>query len=341
MGSFRFRRSVKLGPGVRLNVSKTGLGVSAGPQGARMSMHSSGRRTTSAGIPGTGLGYTATRSGAGQQQTGSSRAASTPQPPPRFPKPGFFAPKHEKEFAKALEAYAKGDTAKALTQFQAASEKDTSDRAVADDLFAGIISAQTGETEQAIGYLEKVVASETELPDELMQKYRLGGHMALNVTEHVQAEVPWSSLAAALTLVECYQEAGRRDEAIGVLKQLADAQPDPVLILSLCDLYAEAGAWDELVDVAAGIQNEDDITLQIRLFQARALREQGLKEAALEAYKDSLRSKKRDPDLLKEARYERGTLLLELGKAAQGKKDLEQVYANDPKYRDVAELVRG
>jgi hypothetical protein len=35
-----------------------------------------------------------------------------------------------------------------------------------------------------------------------------------------------------------------------------------------------------------------------------------LNDAALGAYKDALRSKKRDPGLLKEARYERGKLLL-------------------------------
>jgi hypothetical protein len=30
-----------------------------------------------------------------------------------------------------------------------------------------------------------------------------------------------------------------------------------------------------------------------------------------------------------------------MGKAAQGRKDLEAVYADDPKYKDVAGLVRG
>ncbi len=30
MGSFRFRKGIKLGPGVRMNVSKSGLGLGAG-----------------------------------------------------------------------------------------------------------------------------------------------------------------------------------------------------------------------------------------------------------------------------------------------------------------------
>ena len=41
----RFRRSIKLGPGVRFNLSKTGIGISAGLKGARYSAHSSGRQT--------------------------------------------------------------------------------------------------------------------------------------------------------------------------------------------------------------------------------------------------------------------------------------------------------
>lgn len=341
MGSFRFRKSVKLGPGVRMSVSKRGVGVSAGTRGARYSVHSSGRRTASVGVPGTGVGYTSLRGGGRRKSGGRQSGVSLAEARSSLPKPGLFAPKHEKDFAKALDAYAKGDTSAALGYFRSASEKDTSDRAIADDLLAGILSVEAGQSEQAIPHLEKVVASERELPDELMQKYRLGGYLALNITNRVQAEVEWSSLAAALALVECYQEAGRVDEAIGVLQQLADTDSNPAIILSLCDLYAETGAWDEIVDAAAGIQNEDDTTLQIRLYQARALREQGLNDAALQAYKDALKSKKRNPELLKEARYGRGKLLVEMGKTAQGKKDLEQVYADDPKYADVAELVRG
>jgi tetratricopeptide (TPR) repeat protein len=83
------------------------------------------------------------------------------------------------------------------------------------------------------------------------------------------------------------------------------------------------------------------VTLEIRLLQARALREQGMDEAALEVYKDAVGSKKRDPDLLREARYKRGRLFLERGKQSQAMKYLQQVYADDPRYRDVGELVRG
>jgi tetratricopeptide (TPR) repeat protein len=331
VGSFRFRRSIKLGPGVRLNLGKTGLGVSFGVRGARRSFHTSGRQTASVGIPGSGLGYVQTSSGGGRSSAPPAELAA---------KPGWFAPKHEKEFYKALLAYVQGETEEARSLFRSASQKDTGGRVLADDLLAGMLSLSAEKPDEAIPHLEQVVSSEVELPDELMRKYGFGGGIKLKVSERAMVEVEWGSLAAALALVECYQEQGRIEEAIGVLQQLADTDENPAILLSLCDLYAQTGAWDEIVDVAAGTSNDDDVTLEIRLLQARALREQGLDEAALDAYKDALRSKKRNPELLKEARYERGALLLGRGKKAQAMKDLQAVYAQDPRYRDVAAIVR-
>lgn len=52
--AIRFRRSVKIVPGVRLNVSKTGPSLSIGGRGATVNFSKRGTRTT-VGIPGTGL----------------------------------------------------------------------------------------------------------------------------------------------------------------------------------------------------------------------------------------------------------------------------------------------
>ncbi len=53
-----FRKSINLGKGVRLNIGKKSVGVSAGVKGARVSMNSSGRKTATFSLPGTGLSYT-------------------------------------------------------------------------------------------------------------------------------------------------------------------------------------------------------------------------------------------------------------------------------------------
>jgi hypothetical protein len=57
MGHFRFRRRIKLLPGVRVNVSKTGASLSVGPRGITTNVSRRGVRNT-VGIPGTGLSYT-------------------------------------------------------------------------------------------------------------------------------------------------------------------------------------------------------------------------------------------------------------------------------------------
>ena len=51
---FRFRKSIKVLPGVRLNLSKRGIGTSVGVKGLHVSTGPSGPRV-SASIPGTGI----------------------------------------------------------------------------------------------------------------------------------------------------------------------------------------------------------------------------------------------------------------------------------------------
>jgi hypothetical protein len=55
---WRFRRSVKLLPGVRLNVGKRSLSVSAGPRGGKVSLNTKGEVRRTVGLPGTGLSHT-------------------------------------------------------------------------------------------------------------------------------------------------------------------------------------------------------------------------------------------------------------------------------------------
>jgi hypothetical protein len=57
-----FRKSFKIAPGVRMNVGKKGVGLSVGGKGLRYSIHSSGKRTATVGIPGSGLYYTTSSS---------------------------------------------------------------------------------------------------------------------------------------------------------------------------------------------------------------------------------------------------------------------------------------
>jgi len=53
---FRFRRSVKIIPGVRLNFSKSGTSLSLGGRGFTTNISKRGTKTT-VGLPGTGISY--------------------------------------------------------------------------------------------------------------------------------------------------------------------------------------------------------------------------------------------------------------------------------------------
>jgi hypothetical protein len=58
MGYFRFRRTFTIFPGVRINLSKTGVSSSIGGHGATVNIGKRGPMVTF-GIPGTGLSYRA------------------------------------------------------------------------------------------------------------------------------------------------------------------------------------------------------------------------------------------------------------------------------------------
>lgn len=73
---FRFRRSIKVLPGVRLNISKTGVtSVSIGGKGLTVNRSRKGTRVT-ASIPGSGLSYSQQYS----DQVGP-RSSNRPSPP--------------------------------------------------------------------------------------------------------------------------------------------------------------------------------------------------------------------------------------------------------------------
>ena len=73
---FRFRRSLKILPGVRLNFSNSGVSTTLGPRGATVSLGKRGPRGN-VGIPGTGISYSAAL-GAGKRQRGPQAPGTPP-----------------------------------------------------------------------------------------------------------------------------------------------------------------------------------------------------------------------------------------------------------------------
>lgn len=342
---FRLYKSVKLGKGVRLNLSKTGVGISAGVGGVRQSIHSSGRSVRTVGLPGSGMYYRKDSYSKGSRGTGGRSAVSAPTPvAPIYPKAGALAPKAEKIFVNGVTAYMQGKYEDGLASFRDVQSRDTGGQHVGEEFFSGMCLVGLERPSEAIPYLETVLASDYPIPDPLMTKYGVGGEMQINVTPAVSAMVPMSNLAVALILAELYQHTDQRQRAVELLETLgAQAPQEPVFALSLADLYFEGEEWEDLVRVTEGVQtNEDDVTLNIIALRALALNELGMAEGALALTKEALRTKKRNPLLLRFARYLRGRAYETMGKAAMARKEYEKVYAEDSTYQDVSErLGRG
>jgi hypothetical protein len=69
----RYRKRINLGGGVKLNINAKSVSLSGAVPGAHLTYNSRGQRTTSAGVPGTGLSYRTTR-----KITGNRPGTGTP-----------------------------------------------------------------------------------------------------------------------------------------------------------------------------------------------------------------------------------------------------------------------
>jgi tetratricopeptide (TPR) repeat protein len=321
---FRMRKSIKLAPGVRLNVSKRGVGASIGGGGVRYSAHSSGRRTVSArtGIP----GVTYQKSvGSSRKASSRSRAAAPPVAPSAPSKPGLFAPKGEKQLYKAIKA-------QDPQAIQAVGDEHLDLRLPAYSL-AGLMMLTTDQP-TATRLLEQAFALGADpAADSFVRKY-LFTQLELSIAPGVTAELPVNRDAVGLALAELKQDAGESEEAIDVVEQL---EPTAYAAVSLAELYSQVGRHDDVVELTEGIKNEDDATALLLVYRAVALREQGYNDAAHEAFKEALRSRSRAASVRHLALSERARNYEAQGKKGMARKDLERILAEDSDFEGVRE----
>jgi tetratricopeptide (TPR) repeat protein len=326
---FSYRKSIRLAPGVRMTFSKSGVGYSAGGRGYRVTKTASGRVTRTVGIPGTGLSHTKTIAGSPTRPAGRG---STPAPrslvPPTPPRPGMFAPKGEKALYQAIS-----------TQNWAALERVIYDHPdhglLAGALFGSWVATQ-GNPTRATELLAWVFASgQDPAAHPFTQKY-LHSSFSFEVAPGVGVELPVGRDSVGLMLAELHQEAGNLAAAIEVVEHL---EPTTYAAVSLAELYSQAGRHADVVEVTEGVSNQDDATALLCVFRGIAFREQGFHEAAREALKEALRSKKRDPVVRHRALLERAKSYLSEGKRPLARKDLERILAEDSDYDGLRELL--
>jgi tetratricopeptide (TPR) repeat protein len=160
--------------------------------------------------------------------------------------------------------------------------------------------------------------------------------LRVKITAAMTADPPFSELGAALALVELYQTAGRLSEAIGLLQQIYEALPDPLIRLSLCDLLFEDKDYEGVVDLSTGIANGSDVDVETLHIRGAAMLALGHQTAAIDVFRAALaKTAGRDPALLNAVRYDRGVAYAQLGQRGRAKADFERLYAADPSFEDV------
>jgi tetratricopeptide (TPR) repeat protein len=318
------RKSIKVAPGVRVNVSKRGVGASVGGKGGRYSVHSSGRRTVSAGsgvVP--GVYYQKSVSGKGSSRSSSPAAAQSAPAAPK--KPGMFAPKGEKQLYKAIQA----QDAQAIKQAGA----EHPDVRLPSYSLAGLMLLTT-EPKEAKRLLGEAFATGNDPAEDKFVAAYLFTRLELSIAEGITAELPVNRDAVGLALAELKQDEGDVAGAIDVVEQL---EPTTYSAVSLAELYAQAERWDDVVELTEGMKNADDASALLCVFRGKAFREQGFHDAAHEALKEALRSRSRAAAIRHHALAERAQNYLAQGKKAMARKDLERILAEDSSYEGVRE----
>jgi tetratricopeptide (TPR) repeat protein len=319
---FRVQKSFKVAKGVRLNVSKSGIGMSVGTRGARYSAHSSGRTTRTVGIPGSGVRYQTTRAGGRSPRTSSpSRPASASEQARTVQKPGLLAPKGEKALYKAIAANDAAAIARVGHEFA-----DYQPVAYALAAFM-IASSNQAEAERM---LEPVFDS-GQYPHHhsFAEKYLPNTAVEVEIARGVTAMLPLSRDAVGLLLAEIKQEQGQLQTAIDTVEHL---EPSTYAAVSLAELYSLTGRHQDIVDLTENVANEDDATALLCVFRGQALHQLGFHDAALIAFKEAVRTKARARVIRHLALSERARTYEAMGRKAMARKDLERILAEDSTY---------
>lgn len=327
--AFRYRKSIKVMPGVRMTFSKSGVSYSAGTRGARITKTASGRVTRTVGIPGTGLSHTSSLGSSSRGKAASGPAtAPTPAVPVKPPKPGLLASKGEK----ALYAAADSNDVGALERV---SQEHPSEAIVSASL-AALLHVRDGNTARARELLDWVLNTGREPTEHPLYRKYISAEFSLKIAPGVTVRLAPSRDALGLMYAELCQDDGDLTAAIETVEGL---DPNTITAVSLADLYSAAERHDDVIDLTNGITNEDDATALLCTYRGQALRALGHHVAAREALKEALKTKKRDNAIRHQAYIERALVYLDEGKKAQARKEAEKVMAEDRSHPDLAALL--
>ncbi|MDI3547581.1 MAG: hypothetical protein PWR10_1233 [Halanaerobiales bacterium] len=327
----RFRKSISLGGGFRLNFSKSGIGVSGGIPGFRVSAGPSGKRT-SVGIPGTGIFYEK------RESWKKKEAISKPEVSARGPKKirlgllrYLILSKKEKLFVKAVNNIIIDNKTEALHKLRQVLQEDS---LLTDANFT--VALLTEDEEERLTAVKRAIENKARF-GELFEKYGVWMGVEISVTPDICLRITNDILGFYLFAAEVLQDAGQLEAAIELLEK-SGMDERPEVKLSLGELYYINGCYDEAIRLLQGMENEDAVGTNALLLLGMSFREKGMNKAAIDTLRKARRrTKERSPSLILEGRYQLALTLEEDGKKHLARKEYEKVLAVDYDYRDVRE----
>jgi tetratricopeptide (TPR) repeat protein len=320
--TFRARKSIQIMPGVKLNLSKSGVSTSIGRRGATVNI-GHGRVKSTVGIPGTGLSYSKSASTGSK----SKSAAAVRQQTSRASQPKLPA-----EDKKVLDAVGTGNIA-ALDEI---ARTGKSEHALAAAMLAGLIAVDTNPA-WARQMLEWVWSTGADPgASRLVTTYLSSMRLPVQITPEIEIDEALGRNLIGLMIAEWKQSDGDLLGAVDVVEQL---EPTGAAALSLSELYFELGRFQDVVELTDGLVNSDDVTALLLVHRGIAFRGLGNSETAKLAFKEALRFRSRSSEVRFRALVERALTYHAEGKLGLARKDIDRIIAEDASYPGLAEAL--
>ncbi len=344
--SLRFRRSMKLLPGVRLNFSKETVGMSFGVPGARYTINSKGRRTFSTGIPGTGLynvetlssGTRSRRSGEVEGMSSSEAMWEKTNPNRRPPAPGLFARKAERElntFLHDIYDSQEPDDPSSVIEKAAALRGKYEELKFPLELIAFLHGITDDKWENQAAEWGTTLWQYRELvfSNKYVVKYFSGIKPSVTISTGITTSLYYNEQTLGFIWAEVLQGQKKYDEAVAVLLEM---QPDQMVGISLADIEISKGDFDGAIETTEDVEVMDDATAMMMVLRGVAFRGKDMQEAAVECFKRVLKEQKNLPEaLVHRTLFERAESYALMGKKAMAIKDLEKILVDEPNYPEV------
>lgn len=342
--SLRFRRSMKLIPGVRLTFNKDSLGLSFGVPGARYTMNTKGRRTFSTGLPGTGISHVDTLSSGRKSSRSSKTVASqeeTMQPyePPANLRPGLFSRKWERAFYQFLMDIYRYDSVDTPQQvFEKATTLSATYPQLKTALELIIFLHTIGDEsfdKQKDSWAENIWKNrEQYFRDKYVLKYFNGITPQVSISPGISTQDKYNIQTFSFMYAELLQHHEKFAEALAIIESIDANQ---YTAISVADIEITMKDYDAAIETTEDIENEDDATAMLLILRGIAFREKEMYDGALECFKRALAKKDRSQVMKHRALFERADNYTRMGKKAMAIKDLEKILVDDSDYPAVEE----